>query len=483
MVELPEEERISFTEWSRIIFKKWKIILIIFLVVFFVSLSFNLYTSHVKAKKQIPVYTSTAKVMIGPEALETQGKGGEIIRRVYSYSNELSLLESNIVASQAAAILKEKYGYEIPKEGLIREVRKSLKVSPPPEKMGQRRENIVDIYATSIIPRRAHDIVKAVLEGYQRQKKEDEDKFFRDTYRTFTQQLNAAHKNLGEAERTLSDFIMENEDIAEVIKTYGLSEGKGKKVTITEDSGISEKYLKVKSEISSVEDFINNIEKLVKKDKLQAFTLIAKRYDQFVDLNLKKALLTKEEELSSLLLINEDAHPEVIRAKGEMASIENKIDNEIEDAIKSMKLDLNTLRSQEKELSRLIEANVHNKIIEYNMLRRDIVVKNDIYNKFAEDLQRLNIGDKLRRYSEMRVLEPAEIPTAPSNPARANLGQIMLFSLSLAVFTSIGSVYIMEMLDTSIRDVEQLERLINMPVLVMIPWHRKYKSKTQTTDR
>lgn len=483
MVELPEEERISFTEWFRIIFKKWKIILTIFLLVFFVSLFFNLYTSHVKAKKQIPVYTASAKIIIGPEALEAPGKGGEMIRRVYSYSNELSLLESDIVARQAAAVLKEKYGYEIPEEGLIREVRKSLKVSPPPEKMGQRRENIVDISATSTISRRAHDIVNAVLEGYQRQKKEDEDKFFRDTYRTFTLQLNAAHKNLSEAEKALNDFIMVNEDIAEVIKTYGLSKEDSKKGVLTEDSGISGKYLKVKSEISSTEDFINNIERLVKKDKLQAFALIAKRYDQFVDLNLKKALQAKEEELRGLLLINEDVHPEVIRAKGEMASIENKIDNEIENAIESVRLDLNTLKAQEKELSRLIEADVHNKIIEYNTLRRDIMVKNDIYNKFAEDLQRLNIGDKLKRYSEIRVLEPAEIPTAPSNPAKANLGQIVLFSLSIATFTSIGSVYIMEMLDTSIRDVEQLERLINMPVLVMIPWHRKYKSKTQTTGR
>lgn len=481
MQEVAGEEQISLIDWSRIIFKRWKVVLIVFVIAFSGSFFFNLYTTHRKMKRLKPLYTSSVKMMLGPEAIEVKTEEGRIIKRSYSFDSELSLLGSNIVAQQAVVILKEKYRDKEVKDKpvedkLIKEVRKALMVATPSPVIAREAKNIVNISATSGDPLKAFDIVNAVVEGYRRQKKEDEARFFNDTYRTFTEQLNLARENLHKAEDVLTDFIMENEEIAKAVKVYGIAGIRGK-IDVGSKRGLNEKYLELKSEISSLKDFVNSIEELAKTDSLAAHTLISKRYRYLVDLGLKDHLLAKEDELNRLLLINEEAHPEVIRTRGELRSIMNKIDTEIENAIKNMELDLDAFKSQERELSRLIETGVDKKVLAYNMLKRDIEVKRKIYNTLAEQLQRLNIGEKLRRYSETRILEPAKIPTRPSNPIDVKFSQILLFSITIAIFSSIATVYAMEMLDTSVRDVEQLEKLIDIPVLVTIPWYRRRKHK------
>lgn len=476
-MEIQEEERVSFSEWSRILFKKWKIILAIFLLTFSISSFSGLYSYHQKKKSWVPVYTSIIKMMLGPVSLEVEAGGGRVIRRLYSYDSEFSLLESNIITRQTALVLKEKYGYSEPADELISEVKATVKLRQS-QKGEFRQENLVNIFATSKNPQRACDMANAVVEGYIKQKKEEEDKFFTDTYNTFSKQLNSARENLQKAEEELTAFIIEHEDIAKLMRNYQISGG-GHRKEFSDDDGINEQYLTVKSAISSTEEFISNIKEMAEKDKVQALVLIAKRYDQFADLNLKKALMLKEEELSNLLLINEEAHPEVIRARGELKTIEQKIDTEIENAIKNMETDLFTFREEEKQLSQLVKADAHKDVITYKSLKRDIEQKREIYNRLAEQLQSLDLGEKLKRYSEIRILEPAELPLGPSNSISFNLVQLILFSLSMGGFSAAASVYVMEILDTSIRDVEQLEKVIGVPVLVMIPWHRIHKPQKE----
>lgn len=480
MAEIQEEERLSFSEWSRILFKKWKIILSVFLLVFIISFSFGFYNYRQKIKLFIPLYKATTKIMIGPVSLEVRNEEGKVIKRVYSYASEFSLLESHIIARQAARILREKYGYEEPEEKLINEIRLRLDVESP-DRAKQNLvydKNAVSISAVSRQPKRAFDMVRAIVEGYIKQKEEEEAKFFTDTYNTFSKQLNSARESLHKAEEGLTAFIIENEEVANLMRNYQIFAGGHRREFAGDEYGINEQYLKIKSAISSTEDFIESIKGLAKEDKLQALVLIAKKYDAFADLNLKKTLQLKEEELNNLLLINEEAHPEVIRARGELITIEKKIDAEIENAIKSMETDLYAFKSEEKQLSLLVEADAHKNVITYKTLKRDIEQKRGIYNRLAEQLQSIDLGEKLKRYSEIRVLEPAELPKKPSNSLDLNLAQILLFSLSAGVFSAAASVYIMEMLDTSIRDVEQLEKVIEAPALVMIPWYREHKLKT-----
>ncbi|NQT89879.1 MAG: hypothetical protein HQ558_01325 [Candidatus Omnitrophica bacterium] len=474
MKENKNEEYISFSSVSHIILRRWKVIAAVFLVTFLISFPFISIRSFQKAKSEKPVFTAETKIMIGPVALEAVSKEGQVIRRFYSYGSEIAILESNIVAIQAAGILKD-MGYKEPQKQLISEIRSSLEISSPGGKQGPSRGrggNIVVISATLSSPQKAYDMVRAIADGYLKQKKQDENKFFKDTYETFTRQLEDAKTNLHVAENKLTDFVMTNEEIAEIAKNYGIG-APGRGGTLSEDVGISEKYLKIKSEISSLEDLMEGIRTIARSDAIAALSAIAKRNDTLADLNLRKILSEREEDLERLLLVNEDAHPAVIQARSELRSIQNKIKEEIESALNSLRADLDTLKAQDEGLAKLIESDVHKKIVAYNLLKRDIKVKSNIYNKLAEELQQVNLGEKLKRYSELRVLEPAQVPTKPSNPTSADLSQSVLLSLFISFACSIAAVYGLEMFDTSIKDVEQLEKLIDIPVLVSIPLHRK----------
>jgi uncharacterized protein involved in exopolysaccharide biosynthesis len=327
------------------------------------------------------------------------------------------------------------------------------------------------VSATSVDPRMAFDIVNAVIEGYIRQKKDDVEQFFVETYKTLSQQLDIARRNLHRTESSLVDFTLKNEDILKAIKTYGSKEKE--RGVLSDDLGINEQYIKLKSDITATQDFINSVKETAKADRIVALTMIEKVQSNLVDLNLKKLLLEKQEELNRLLIVNEQAHPEVIRAQAEVKSIEYKIDAEIANSVKSMELDLEALRLQEKELAALVQPEVQKKIIAYGILKRDLEVKQKIYHKLAEDLQQLNIGEKLKRYSETKVLETAKLPNNPSAYAKQELMKVITISIVVGLFISIGIISIPEMLDMSIKNVGQLEQIIELPVLATIPKHKK----------
>ncbi|MFH1867942.1 MAG: hypothetical protein ABH843_03125 [Candidatus Omnitrophota bacterium] len=468
MVEMIErfgdQETPSVTDWVFTILKRWKIALLVFTI----SISLSTYYAYSELKKQTPTYKSSTIIMLGPETFIIEGTGRKNIQRRDSIEDEVTLLGSDIIAKQAAIILKEEFGYEGPIDKLASEVKEAVKVELVKDK-----RNIARLTSSSSDRQRAYDIVSATIEGYLKQKKDDETNFFKDAYETFTDQLNAAHDNLLKAENSLGKFIADNKEIIELMQNYEISE-KATQNFIA--AALNEEYLKTKAKLSEAQEFLDAVKEKVSIDRLWALSMIEKRNKDLVDANWKKILIAKEEELNALRLVNEDAHPEVIRVRGELGSIAKNIDMEIEEALRVIESALNKLKKQEKELSEFIASGLHEKIIAYNMFKRDIVVKRDIYDKLAEDLQKINIDEKIQRYTEMRIIEDHKVASTFTKTFPTNR---ILYGIILSILCSIASVYAIETFDTSIKSIEQLERLIDLPVLATIPEYRKHKPRSE----
>jgi len=486
--ERVEEENLNILDIIPVVIKRWKIVLLA-LVLVFSALSYAIYY---RWQNQVPVYVSTTKITLGTNKLEVETEEGDIVREKYDMDQEVSLLRSNIIAEQAAKTLKEKYGYEESSEKLMYDIRKALNRGQELEDAdmyiretpgivrGNKRlnqdENTIIISSTSENPQFSYDVISAVLEGYLNEKREGERKFFEDAHRTFNEQVTVAYQELLNAEKKLAEFVIKNEDVIYAVETYEMPSQEDKEVIA---SAVNEKHLSIKREISEIEAFLRNANSLLETNLLAAFSLIIREDEHTLTHILKDKLIEKEEELNSLLQVNEELHPSVIKIRGEIKALGKKIETEIRNAISETGIKLNEVKKKEKELSRLIEAGLYEKLIEYSMLKRAISVRRNAYNKLAEALQKLDMGAKIERYTNIVIFEPHKVPKV-STKRLPNKDAAM--AVLFAILAAIGVAYLIEMLDKSVKDVEQLEKLLEVPVLATISDYGKGPGPKQSIE-
>lgn len=132
----------------------------------------------------------------------------------------------------------------------------------------------------------------------------------------------------------------------------------------------------------------------------------------------------------------------------------------VEEQLASME---NELESDRLQLATLLASDASSAEIE--ALRSQIRFKEDSYDRLLDRYELARLNESLRANS-ITVIEPASLPRMPSNAL--GLKEVGLGFL-LGVFGGMGLALVMENLDTRIHSPQQLEHLINAPVLGTIP--------------
>jgi len=75
--------------------------------------------------------------------------------------------------------------------------------------------------------------------------------------------------------------------------------------------------------------------------------------------------------------------------------------------------------------------------------------------------------EKKQKGEQFRVIDPAKIPTYPVDP---DLKKIFLMVLALGLGLGGGMAYVVEMMDTSYRGPDEIQKELKLPILVSIPF-------------
>lgn len=124
-------------------------------------------------------------------------------------------------------------------------------------------------------------------------------------------------------------------------------------------------------------------------------------------------------------------------------------------------------------MRRMIDARIvkDSNLIEVKVRSKDPILAADIANATGEEYLRLM--EELR-FSSIMILSPAHVPTAPvAPPKKLNVIMALLFGMVASVFFGV----LLEYLDNTIKDPEDVNRLVDQPVLGVIP--RKNAEKKQ----
>ena len=143
------------------------------------------------------------------------------------------------------------------------------------------------------------------------------------------------------------------------------------------------------------------------------------------------------------------------------------------------------LERQKTESNELAE-----KLVQYHILEHDAESNKQLYDGLLQKLKEAGITAGLRS-SNIRVVDPALVPTAPAGPQRA---KNILMSILVGLVGGIGLALFREYLDNTVKSPDDIESLVGLPSLAVVPaqpnsnghhskWpHLKHKTAPQTVS-
>jgi polysaccharide biosynthesis transport protein len=163
--------------------------------------------------------------------------------------------------------------------------------------------------------------------------------------------------------------------------------------------------------------------------------------------------------------------PKVQRLADQQKQVETDLANARKTMIDSIREDYDTARShiellQEGLDKQKIEANEEaEKLVQYNILQHDAESNKQLYDGLLQKLKEAGITAGLRS-SNIRVVDPALVPTSPSRPQKAR--NIMLAFL-VGLVGGIGLAIFREYLDNTVKSPDDIETLTGLPSLAVVP--------------
>jgi len=120
------------------------------------------------------------------------------------------------------------------------------------------------------------------------------------------------------------------------------------------------------------------------------------------------------------------------------------------------------MASADEKLKQLNESE-----IKVSKVTREKELLEENYRKYAESLEQMRI-DQAREIEKISNISVAQAPISPLDPIRPNIGLNMALGLFLAVFGGLGLAFFLEYIDDKFRKPEQIEKFLELPVLVSI---------------
>ena len=137
-----------------------------------------------------------------------------------------------------------------------------------------------------------------------------------------------------------------------------------------------------------------------------------------------------------------------------------------------VRADLDVLYSRVNNL-RLALDDLNNKINlgpEYearlDQLEREVSAARDLRDKFKEQQESSQISQALLRESKHKVIEPAKVPLEPFKPQRS---KIAILGILLGLAIGAGAALLAEVMDTSFKNLDDIENSLGYPVIGVVP--------------
>lgn len=330
----------------------------------------------------------------------------------------------------------------------------NLKDSVETEQEGY--SNIINIIVTSGDPGFAQRLANTIARVYKEERTRDLNKRTVEARKFIENQLKIVKERLKRSEEAVRNFREENNLISLSAQTSAML-GEVAKLQTTYETLLSDS-----EKINLVEKSLERAKNKPLTSKTSFYINEASSLYKNLNDNLVQLMLKRD----SLLLTYTENFPEVVEINSQIREIASNMQAQLSSQGKVVEETARVLKKKIDKIDARIKM-LPEKGLQLARLERDVSVNMEVYTLLETKYQEALIKEA-EKVEEVQIVKPALEPTTPVNPpktvATAAVGTIMGLILGI-VFA-----FIIEIFDTSIGAIEEVESLLGVPVLGIIPY-------------
>ncbi|MDP2898342.1 MAG: polysaccharide biosynthesis tyrosine autokinase [bacterium] len=202
---------------------------------------------------------------------------------------------------------------------------------------------------------------------------------------------------------------------------------------------------------------------------------VAATQDNPIIYNLTYELSRCEAILNGLLEQYGPRLPDVLAQQQTINSLKNQLRISANSVLEGKKAQLDSLRAQDKELQGFVEAldkeirESQQALEEYETAKREADQKEVVSLEMEKTQMQEQIRNTLPR-EDVSIVQWARLPESPVKPRK-------IFNVIISIFVGLtlgtGLAYFVDYVDTSIKNVDDLERYLGMSAMAVIPQQRE----------
>jgi capsular exopolysaccharide synthesis family protein len=462
-VPAPQETKLHFLDYWRIIRIRKTVILAVFLLVVITAtlVTFILPES----------YSSTARIKVErdqtdiPFTTDPRLAGGQY--DPYFIQNEFETIKSERVLSNVVAglNLNDEWGKKY-NGGLALKTHESIfRLKNMMDLQPERNTSFIDIKVYSEKPEEAANLANEVARAYQSYRKEVRRNLSMGGIAALEARLKEQEAKI-HTEQTNVDRLREEFKISDAMAAADAPTMMMSAETLRKLEGMR---IELDAQVSHEETLLNSL-KAMPREKL-VYSLPTAAPDQILtslveQKNLaEQALIIKKKDYG-------DEHPEVVKLRGQVEDLKNKIDNQVDGILLGLDTRVSAVREQLNQLKNEVEKAKTNDIAIASQTQPYWEAKHklDDLKKFSQILTMKilseNIEASLPKTTMVEIMDdalPGIRPVKPNKPLNIALGII------IGLVVGVGLAFFIEYLDTSVKTIDDVERSLQSPVLGVIP--------------
>ncbi len=160
-------------------------------------------------------------------------------------------------------------------------------------------------------------------------------------------------------------------------------------------------------------------------------------------------------------------HPLMIKARDDLNILKEKGALEVQRIVASLRNELDLARANERNISEQLNRSkfdalsTNQKFIQYGVLKREVETTRQLYDSLMLKIKEQSIASETQAVN-LWIVERAVVPDSPVKPSKK---KVFLGGLFACLFLSLGLVFFIEYLDTSIKYPDETEKRLGVPVL------------------
>lgn len=371
------------------------------------------------------------------------------------YLNEPSTLKTWIDAILGTSndVLDEEEQFARERISVVDVLSDRLEVVP------EKRSHVININFTTNSPKKAAVIANAYADLYLLEQLEAKFEATKRGTEWLNERVADLRKTVEASERAVERYRKET----------GLIRGKDTTVTSQQISEINTQLILARTQRAEAGARLRQVETLVNSPggaesaaEVLSSPLIQRLREQETE------VLRRAAELASEYGVR---HPRMINIRAEIQDLRTKIRSEVNKIVEGLRNEVGVAMAREKSLARNLEklkveaASLNSAAVRLRILEREADSNRALFDTFLSRLKE-TAGQEEIQQADARIISRADVPITPSSP---KIKLILIVAFASSIFMGVGMAFVMERLDTGFRSSEQVESMVEVATLGLLP--------------